>query len=29
MVASGFGLVMLLGGAAAVVLGIRRRRLHG
>jgi hypothetical protein len=29
MVASGFGLVMLVGGAAAVVLGIRRRRLHG
>ncbi|MCS5715906.1 choice-of-anchor D domain-containing protein [Herbiconiux sp. CPCC 205716] len=29
LVASGFGLLMLLGGAAAVVLGIRRRRLHG
>jgi hypothetical protein len=29
MVASGFGLVMLIGGAAAVLLGIRRRRLHG
>jgi hypothetical protein len=29
MVASGFGLVVLLGGAAAVVLGIRRRQLHG